>query len=225
LLARVAPVAAVALVAAVASAARTVRVAGVRAPLFVAGDETLLEQPLVAIVGTRRPTPAGVARASRLARELAGAGVVVASGLAFGIDAAAHRGALAAGGRTVAVLGTPLDTAYPAAHAALQAEIARRHAVLSPFAPGARIARGNFPRRDRVLAVIARAVVVVEAGDGSGALYTAGEAVRIGRPLFLLRSLVLRAGVEPPGSGWIARFLDRPGVSILTETAEVLRAL
>lgn len=197
----------------------TVRVDCVRAPLFFAGDPTLLARPLVTVVGTRHPTPAGLARASRLARELAAAGVVVVSGLALGIDAAAHRAALAAGGHTIAVLGTPLDVAYPAVHATLQAEIGRGHLLLSQFATGAAVTRGNFPRRDRVLAAIAGAVVVVEAGDRSGALYTAAEAARLGRPLFVPRSVL----AQP--LAWPARFLGRPATFVLSETAQVLRAL
>lgn len=198
---------------------RMVQLAYVRAPLFAAGDLGLLASRLVTIVGTRHPSAAGVARASRLARELVRAGVVVVSGLALGIDAAAHRAAIAAGGRTIAVAGTPLDVVYPARHALLQVTIAREHLLLSPFAPGAAITRGNFPRRDRVLAELAAAVVVIEAGDGSGTLHTAAHALRLGRPLFLARSLLRTKAT------WPARFLGKPAVHVLTESGQVLRAL
>lgn len=153
--------------------------------LFAAGDRRLLDAAAVAVVGTRAPSAEGLAHARSIAAALARAGFVVLSGLALGIDAAAHRAALAAGGRTIAVIGTPLERAYPSAHATLQATIARDHLVLSPFARGAAVTRGNFPQRDRVLAALAVAVVVVEAGDGSGTLHTANEALRLGRLLLV----------------------------------------
>lgn len=195
-----------------------VRSPRVPAPLFAAGRVELLARPLVAVVGTRSPSAAGTARASRLARELARAGVVVLSGLARGIDAAAHRAAIAAGGDTIAVIGTPIERVYPAAHADLQRLIARDHLLLSALAPGAPVERGSFPQRDRVLAALADVVVIIEAGDGSGTLHAATHAARLGRPLFLARSLL------ETGATWPARFLGKPTVHVLTETAQVLRA-
>lgn len=179
--------------------------------LFAAGDPGLLDAPGVAIVGTRAPSAEGLSHARSIAEALARAGLVVLSGLALGIDAAAHRAAVTAGGRTVAVIGTPLDRVYPAAHAALQASLAERHLVVSPFARGAPVTRGNFPQRDRVLAGLAVAVVVIEAGDGSGTLHTVNEAVRLGRPL-LLAPPVLAA--RP---AWAERWLRSPAASDLHE--------
>jgi DNA processing protein len=169
------------------------------ATLFAAGDRRLLDAPAVAVVGTRAPSAEGLAHARAIAAALARGGFVVLSGLAFGVDAAAHRAALAAGGRTIAVIGTPLERVYPAAHAALQAVIARDHLVLSPFARGSAVTRGNFPQRDLVLAALALAVVVVEADDGSGTLHTANEAVRLGRLLLVappVRAARLRASAS-----------------------------
>jgi DNA processing protein len=135
----------------------------------------------VAVVGSRAASPLGLAFARRLADELAQAGVVVVSGLARGIDSAAHRGALSAGGRTVAVLGSGLDRIYPPENAGLAAEIGASGALVSEFPLGTRPWKSHFPRRNRVIAGWARAVVVVEAGARSGALSTARAALDEGR--------------------------------------------
>ncbi|MFO0586536.1 MAG: DNA-processing protein DprA [Polyangiaceae bacterium] len=165
------------------SAARLGRRSPMR--LFARGDVASLERPAITIVGTRAASEQGLAHAAEIAASCARAGFVVVSGLALGVDVAAHRAALSAGGRTVAVLGTPLDRSYPAAHASLQWRIAREHLVVSPFAIGSPVTRGNFPQRDRVMAALAVAVVVIEAPDGSGTLHTVREAVRLGRPVLL----------------------------------------
>src|SRR5207302_5773865 len=138
--------------------------------------------PRVAIVGSRRPTPYGEAVAERLAADLAAAGVVVVSGLAHGVDAAAHRGALSAGGTTVAVLGTGVDVVYPAENAALAAELlAGGGALISEFPDGTPPRRGHFPKRNWTMAAVSDLVVVVEAGEGSGALITAEAALALGK--------------------------------------------
>lgn len=173
-----------------------------RSPLFAAGDTRLFARSFVAVVGTRRPSPDGLACAHDVATWLARAGIVVASGLALGVDAAAHRAAIEAGGRTIAILGTPLDRTYPAAHRDLQARIARDHLLLSPFAWGDPVTRGNFPRRDRVLAALASAVIVIEAGERSGTLHTVNEAARLGRPI------LLAAPVLSAGCAWARHLLD-----------------
>jgi DNA processing protein len=132
--------------------------------------------PAAAIVGTRQATPSAREFAVHLARGAARAGVGVVSGLARGIDAAAHRGALEAGGSTIAVLGTGVDRCYPAAHRALYAEILTAGLVVSEYPPGSPPRREHFPARNRVLAALARAVVVVQAPVKSGALVTAAFA-------------------------------------------------
>ena len=141
--------------------------------LFALGDPAIAALPCVAIVGTRNATPYGV----RIARELAGAvvraGGCVVSGMARGIDAAAHRGALECGGATIAVLGTGVDVPYPSAHRTLHAEIARHGCVLSEYAPGVRATPGSFPERNRIIAALSAVVLVVEAPHKSGALITA----------------------------------------------------
>ncbi len=155
------------------------------AVLYRAGDPAAFEAPAVAIVGTRRATGYGRAAAQELADELARAGVTVVSGLALGIDAEAHAAALAAGGRSVAVLPSPLDRIYPPRHRALAARLAAEGgALLTELAPGHAPGRPDFARRNRIIAALASAVVVVEAPDRSGALLTAAAAVELGRELY-----------------------------------------
>lgn len=158
--------------------------------LWTKGDVGLLQKhPRVAVVGTRHPSVDGERRARKLVKALVESGAVVISGLAQGIDTIAHTQAIASRGRTIAVIGTPLDDVFPKANAALQAEIAAHHLVVTEFAPGSTVAKGNFPRRNRTMALIADASVIVEAGEGSGTLSQGWEALRLGRPLFLLKSL------------------------------------
>ena len=131
---------------------------------------------LVSIVGTRDPTPYGLRVASELARAFAAAGIGVVSGLARGIDAAAHRAAMEAGGWTIAVLGTGVDVPYPASHRELHGEIAREGLVLSECEPGTPAQKGCFPRRNRIIAALAKVTIVVEAPYKSGAVNTATQA-------------------------------------------------
>jgi DNA processing protein len=145
------------------------------------GDEELLSRPAVAIVGARSCSPYGSQVARRLARELAGAGLVVVSGLARGIDGEVHRGALDAGGLTVGVLGCGIDRDYPAAHASLAARLRERGLVVSEYEPGVEPAPWRFPARNRIIAGLCPVTVVVEAREKSGALITADFALEEGR--------------------------------------------
>ncbi len=149
--------------------------------LFALGDVERLAQPAVAIVGTRHATGTGLRAAESIAHGCADAGALVISGLARGIDAAAHTGALAGTGSTAAVIGTGIDICYPADHRALQHRIAREGVVLTEQLPGARATRGSFPERNRLIAALARLTIVVEAGHRSGALLTAKAAVSLNR--------------------------------------------
>ena len=151
--------------------------------LFTLGDLSVLARPCVAIVGTRRATPYGERVTTAIAGALAAAGVCVVSGMARGIDAAAHRAALARGGATAAVLGTGVDVAYPVGHRALHATVVDRGVAISEFPCGARAARASFPRRNRIIAALARLTIVVEAGEGSGALITSEHALDLGRDI------------------------------------------
>ncbi len=149
--------------------------------LFGKGALATADGPAVAIVGTRAATSYGLRVARAIATRCARAGVSVVSGLASGIDGAAHEAALAAGGRTVAVLGTGLDIVYPRRHRALQEQIGREGLLLSELAPGVAGHGGTFPRRNRIIAALADITVVVEAGEGSGALITADYAHTLDR--------------------------------------------
>jgi len=142
------------------------------------------DRQAVAIVGSRQATPYGLRVTDALARELSALGFTIVSGFARGIDAAAHRAALASGGRTVAVLGCGLDVDYPSGHASLRAEIAGSGAVLTEFAPGTAPFATNFPRRNRIISGLALGVVVVEAAEDSGSLITARLALEQGREVF-----------------------------------------
>ncbi len=148
-------------------------ITGPPALLYVAGRPEALAQPAVALVGSRRPSPYGLAVAEKLATELAGRGCVIVSGLALGIDAAAHWGALRRGGVTVAVLGSGLDVPYPRANRSLYGKIAEKGAVVSEFPLGTRPHALNFPVRNRLISGLSLGVVVVEAAGRSGALITA----------------------------------------------------
>ncbi len=153
--------------------------------LYLSGDPQALEATCVAVVGTRRATGYGRACAIEIGDELARAGVTVVSGLALGIDGDAQRAAVAAGGRSVGVLPSPLDRIYPPRHRDLAAQlVATGGGLVSELAPGHSPGRPDFARRNRIIAGLARAVVVVEAPDHSGALLTAAAAVDYGRDLF-----------------------------------------
>ncbi len=156
------------------------------------GDTTLLGCPTVAIIGSRRATHEGRDIAATLAAELARAGIVVVSGLAAGIDGMAHEAAMHAGGRTIAVIGTALDTAYPREHASLQARIARDHLVVSPFASGTPTAPWHFPKRNRLMAHLADATILIEASASSGTRHQVAACASLGRPVFVPAALVDR---------------------------------
>lgn len=173
----------------------------------------------VAIVGSRRPTPYGLEVAERLAAELAARGATIVSGLARGIDTAAHRGALAAGGRTLAVLGHGIDVVYPPENRGLAREIEQRGALLSQFPPGAPPRPGHFPARNRTLAGLALGVVVVEAGERSGALITAGFAADLGREVFAVPGRVTSA--QSRG----ANRLIQDGATLVQTWTDIVREL
>jgi DNA processing protein len=154
--------------------------------LYVRGRPELLNRPALAIVGSRNPTPQGILNAERFAAAFADAGLTIVSGLALGIDAAAHRGALAAGGDTVAFIGTGIDRIYPARNRDLAQEIGARGAIVSEFAIGTPVSASNFPRRNRLISGIARGVLVVEAAIDSGSLITSRLAGEQGREVFAI---------------------------------------
>jgi DNA processing protein len=190
--------------------------------LSMLGDAALVAAgapPTVSIVGTRSSSAYGERIATALAGALAQAGATVVSGMARGIDAAAHRAALDAGGRTAAVLGTGVDVPYPAAHRALHAEIARSGLVLSEQPPGARAGAGAFPRRNRIIAALAPVTIVVEAGFRSGALITAGCALDLGRTV-----AAVPGPVDAPQAAGSNELL-RDGAVVIAAVADALALL
>ena len=154
--------------------------------LYVRGRLDLLNRPVLSIVGSRNPTPQGVQNAERFAAAFADAGLVIGSGLALGIDAAAHRGALAAGGDTIAFIGTGIDRIYPARNRDLALEIGGNGCIVSEFPIGTPVTAANFPRRNRLISGIACGVLVVEAAIESGSLITARLAAEQGRDVFAI---------------------------------------
>ena len=166
-----------------------------RAPakLFVAGDAGLLRNGRrVSVVGSRNASTDALKRTRKLVRALVRNEVIVTSGLAKGVDTAAHRQAIALGGQTVAVLGTPVNRVYPTENADLHAEIVRAHAAVSQFPVGTPTRRGHFPLRNRTMALLSDATVIVAARSGSGTFYQAWEALRLGRDLLIMESLASR---------------------------------
>jgi DNA processing protein len=189
------------------------------ARLYTRGSADVLARAAVAIVGARSCSPYGAQVARSLARELAGCGLVVVSGLARGIDGEAHRGALEAAGATVAVLGCGIDRDYPRAHADLARRIVERGAVVSEYEAGIEPAPWRFPARNRIIAGLALATVVVEARERSGALITADFALELGREVFAVPGEItaaLSAGTN---------HLLRQGAAPLLSADDVLAAL
>lgn len=189
-----------------------------RPPLiFATGRLTRADARSVAVVGTRRPSPAGVARAREAAAHLARSGYVVVSGLAAGIDTTVHTEALAAQRRTVAVIGTGLNHCYPPQNARLQGEIASRGAVVSQFWPDAGPSRQSFPLRNAVMSGLTLATVIVEAAATSGARVQARLALAHGRPVFLADSLLSQV--------WARELADRPGTHVFCAPTEITDAI
>jgi DNA processing protein len=187
--------------------------------LFRRGKWSVAAEPAVAIVGTREPTQYGERVTRELATALSRAGACIVSGMARGIDGIAHRCALAAGGRTVGVLGTGIDIAYPASHRSLQQTIAERGLLVSELLPGDRANGGSFPRRNRIIAALAPITVVVEAGHKSGALNTAAHALELGRTL-----AVVPGPIDSPQSAGTNELL-RDGAVVIATIADALALL
>lgn len=185
--------------------------------LFVRGQLESTDHRSVAVVGTRSPTEPGLDQARAIARELVEAGYVVVSGLAEGIDTAAHSATLETGGRTVAVVGTGLRSVFPKENASLQRRLAEKSAVVSHLWPDQGPRRWTFPERNAVMSGFAQATIVVEASQTSGARMQARLALEHNRPVFLLQSLLSHP--------WARRYADRPGVHVIAGVGDVLPIL
>ncbi len=189
------------------------------AALYVRGSLLVEDEAAVAMVGTRRATPYGLSTAGQFAKALSRAGITVVSGLAEGIDRAAHEGALEAGGRTIAVVGHGLSMIYPPHHRGLAEKIAQQGAIVSEFPMGIEPEAGNFPRRNRVIAGLSLGTLVVEAPSRSGALITAREAGEIGRAVFAIPGPVS----SPQSQGSFALLKD--GAKLVTTVGDIFEEL
>ena len=185
--------------------------------LFVKGELDGGEERSVAVVGARKASEAGLASAAAMAASLARAGYVIVSGLAAGIDAAAHGATLAAGARTLAVIGTGLERVYPPENRALQEQIVEQGAVLSQFWPDQPPQRHTFPMRNAVMSGLALGTLVVEASASSGARLQTRLALGHGRPVMLMGSVLVHA--------WARECAQRPGVHAVESPAEVIEIL
>ena len=190
--------------------------------LFVTGDVDLLRfGRRVSVVGSRNASDFGIRRARALVKEIVDREIVVVSGLAEGIDAAAHVAAMEFNGRTIAVLGTPLDVCYPATNSDLKQRIEADHAVVSQFPYRTPTNRRNFPLRNRTMALLSDATFIVEASENSGTRYQGWEALRLGREVFLLQNVA-----DDPALSWPRKMIDY-GAQVLTRSnvTEILENL
>jgi DNA processing protein len=189
------------------------------AVLFVRGNKQLLSRPQIAIVGSRNPSSVGKQTAFDFAYHLAQQGFTITSGLALGIDAASHEGALKATGHTVAVAGTGLDRVYPAAHKALATEIVTHGVMISEFLPGTVAKASNFPQRNRIISGLCLGLLVVEAAKQSGSLITARLALEQNREVFAIPGSIH----NPLARGCNA--LIREGAKLVETTEDILQEL
>ena len=188
--------------------------------LFACGDVALLRaEARVAVVGSRKASLPGRKRVAKLVNGLVERDVVIVSGLAAGIDTVAHEEALQRGGRTIAVLGTPMNEAHPAANAPLQARLMESNLVVTQFPLGHPTLRSNFPRRNRTMALLCHASVIVEAGESSGTLSQGWEALRLNRPLFILRSVFENKELTWPEE------MRKYGAHVLEDVEQILHVL
>jgi DNA processing protein len=178
-----------------------------------------IPRPAVSIAGSRKASPQGLETARRIAKTLVEEEVVIISGLAEGIDTAAHEYAIAAGGKTIAVLGTPLNKVYPQKNRALQEEIMRSHLAISQFHIGHPTVPKDFVLRNKTMAIISDATIIVEATDTSGSRHQAWEALRIGRPLFISEFILNNPELQ------LYRKMLEYGAMKLSDPAEVLEVL
>jgi len=193
--------------------------------LYFQGDWSLVSTPSVAVVGTRKPSAEGRARTEQMVRKLVADDFTIVSGLAEGVDTAAHEAAIKADGRTIAVIGTPLGQVYPRANAALQERIARDFLLISQVpverydAQNPSVNRFFFPERNKTMSALTAATIIIEAGETSGTLIQAREALKQGRKLFILNSCFERADLT-----WPARF-ERDGAIRVRDYDDIRREL
>ena len=187
--------------------------------LWNLGNPELLRMPLASVIGTRNPSDQGIARTRRITRLLVEQGFGVVSGLAKGIDTVAHEAVLELGGSTIAVMGTPIDECYPASNAHLKERIVEEGLVLSQFAPGDKVFRSNFPKRNTLMATLSDITIITEAGEKSGTRHQVSAAIRLGRPVGFLASTGER------GFLWVEEALDSGHGFVINESVDLLERL
>lgn len=187
--------------------------------LFCKGEIFASDEKALAIVGTRKASTYGIEFAKKMAAELASMGITIVSGMAAGIDTSAHKGAIEAGGRTIAVFGCGVDIIYPPENKQLSGEIIRKGALVSEFPVGAKIEKGNFPRRNRIVSGLTKGVIVVEGHYDSGAMITAKEALEQGREVFAVPGSVEME--QSKGPHW----LIKQGAKLVESVEDVLEEL
>ena len=188
--------------------------------LYVTGELSIpLPSPRVSVIGSRKASPEGLKAADNISRTLARHNVTIVSGLAEGIDTAAHTAAIEGGGCTIAVLGTPLDHFYPRKNQQLQEIIMKHYLLVSQFPIGYPIQPKNFIIRNRTMALISDASIIVEAGDASGSLHQGWEALRLGRPLFIWKAIMNERSLSWP------KAMERYGAMELNDPEQVLEVL
>ncbi len=187
--------------------------------LFIKGNENLLKEPQIAVVGSRQPTPGGQTNAKEFSRDIAKAGLLINSGMALGIDTIAHETALASGSTTVAVIATGPDKIYPAKNKRLAEHIAQQGVLVSEFPVGTTPVRANFPRRNRLISALSLGVVVIEASVQSGALITARLAAEQGKDVFAVPGSIH----NPKAQG--CHHLIQQGAKLVQKTEEILLEL
>lgn len=184
--------------------------------IYYAGDLSLLKRPCVSIVGTRDVSDAGAGATDWLARKMVDAGIIVVSGLAYGVDTVAHTATIDQGGRTISVIGTPLDKSSPSENSALQERIYKEHLLISRFAKGEKTQRSSFPLRNQLMAALSDATVVMEASDTSGTLHQAAACTKLGRWLFIAKSVV-----DNPNLTWPKKFLKYDTCVVLEKASQI----
>ncbi|MCF6288405.1 MAG: DNA-processing protein DprA [Proteobacteria bacterium] len=187
--------------------------------LYITGDPHVLLQPQLAVVGSRSATPLGLKNTQSFCYDLAKGGLVITSGMALGIDGAAHKAAISSGGKTIAIMGTGLDSVYPAKHRELAHEIANNGALVSEFPTGTRPHAHNFPRRNRIICGLALGTLVVEAGIQSGTLITARQTMEINRPVMAIPGSIH----SPLAKG--CHSLIKQGAKLIESAQEIMEEL
>jgi len=179
--------------------------------IYFSGDiSLLLEGKRISVVGSRKASSEGLARASAIAKELVRQGVIVVSGLAEGIDTVAHQSAIRNGGKTIAVLGTPINVAFPKSNAELLEVIKRSHLAISQFAEGYPVTAKNFPIRNRTMSLISDATIIIEATENSGTRHQGWESLRLGRKVYILENIIAKNNVK-----WVSEMIDY-GAEVIT---------